>query len=486
MRDNNIIDDIIKITNAKIFCLGDLMLDKYIIGSSQRISPEGPIPILDIKKEVNMLGGVGNVARNLGTIGIKTYLVGLLGNDEIGNIIEKKIKQRNIVTKLFKDNNRPTTLKTRFIANDQQILRTDKETLTPISLSLEKKILKESRKMILNSDSIILSDYGKGLLTQNILKEIICFANKNKKPIILDPKGNNLDNYKGVTILTPNINELELVAKKKLNNKDEIVEVSRKIIKKYNFKHMLITRGKLGMLLVSSNNKVINLDTEAKQIYDVSGAGDTVTSFLAACLGSSITIDNSIKIANSAAGIVVSKSGTSVAHLSELILSLNKNVNYSSKINDRTEANNIIKFWIKKKELIGFTNGCFDYLHPGHVLLLKQAKKNCTKLIVAVNSDSSVKKIKGPNRPKQSQDIRSKVLAAIKYVDLIIIFNEKSPIKLIKQIKPSLLVKGSDYKENKIVGAKLVKLFGGKILRVKIFKDFSSSLIIEEISNSSF
>ena len=249
---------------------------------------------------------------------------------------------------------------------------------------------------------------------------------------------------------------------------------------------MLITRGKLGMLLVSSNNKVINLDTEAKQIYDVSGAGDTVTSFLAACLGSSITIDNSIKIANSAAGIVVSKSGTSVAHLSELILSLNKNVNYSSKINDRTEANNIIKFWIKKKELIGFTNGCFDYLHPGHVLLLKQAKKNCTKLIVAVNSDSSVKKIKGPNRPKQSQDIRSKVLAAIKYVDLIIIFNEKSPIKLIKQIKPSLLVKGSDYKENKIVGAKLVKLFGGKILRVKIFKDFSSSLIIEEISNSSF
>ena len=486
MRDNNIIDDIIKITNAKIFCLGDLMLDKYIIGSSQRISPEGPIPILDIKKEVNMLGGVGNVARNLGTIGIKTYLVGLLGNDEIGNIIEKKIKQRNIVTKLFKDNNRPTTLKTRFIANDQQILRTDKETLTPISLSLEKKILKESRKMILNSDSIILSDYGKGLLTQNILKEIICFANKNKKPIILDPKGNNLDNYKGVTILTPNINELELVAKKKLNNKDEIVEVSRKIIKKYNSKHMLITRGKLGMLLVSSNNKVINLDTEAKQIYDVSGAGDTVTSFLAACLGSSITIDNSIKIANSAAGIVVSKSGTSVAHLSELILSLNKNVNYSSKINDRTEANNIIKFWIKKKELIGFTNGCFDYLHPGHVLLLKQAKKNCTKLIVAVNSDSSVKKIKGPNRPKQSQDIRSKVLAAIKYVDLIIIFNEKSPIKLIKQIKPSLLVKGSDYKENKIVGAKLVKLFGGKILRVKIFKDFSSSLIIEEISNSSF
>ena len=486
MRDNNIIDDIIKITNAKIFCLGDLMLDKYIIGSSQRISPEGPIPILDIKKEVNMLGGVGNVARNLGTIGIKTYLIGLLGNDEIGNIIEKKIKQRNIVTKLFKDNNRPTTLKTRFIANDQQILRTDKETLTPISLSLEKKILKESRKMILNSDSIILSDYGKGLLTQNILKEIICFANKNKKPIILDPKGNNLDNYKGVTILTPNINELELVAKKKLNNKDEIVEVSRKIIKKYNFKHMLITRGKLGMLLVSSNNKVINLDTEAKQIYDVSGAGDTVTSFLAACLGSSITIDNSIKIANSAAGIVVSKSGTSVAHLSELILSLNNNVNYSSKINDRTEANNIIKFWIKKKELIGFTNGCFDYLHPGHVLLLKQAKKNCTKLIVAVNSDSSVKKIKGPNRPKQSQDIRSKVLAAIKYVDLIIIFNEKSPIKLIKQIKPSLLVKGSDYKENKIVGAKLVKLFGGKILRVKIFKDFSSSLIIEEISNSSF
>ena len=487
MRDNNIIDDITKITNAKVFCLGDLMLDKYVIGSSQRISPEGPIPILDIKKEVNMLGGVGNVARNLGTIGIKTYLIGLIGNDEIGNIIEKKIKQKNIITKLFKDNNRPTTLKTRFIANDQQILRTDKETMAPISLSLEKKILKESKKMILNSDSIILSDYGKGLLTKNILKEIISFANKNRKPIILDPKSDNLEKYKGVTILTPNINELELVAKRKLNNQSEIVKASKQIIKKCNFKHMLITRGKRGMLLVSSNNnKVISLETEAKEIYDVSGAGDTVTSFLAACLASSITITNSIKIANSAAGIVVSKSGTSVAHLSELILSLNKNINHSSKINDRLEANNIIKFWTKKKEKIGFTNGCFDYLHPGHVSLLKKAKENCTKLIVAVNSDSSVRKIKGPNRPQQNQDIRSKVLSAIKYVDLVIIFNEKSPIKLIRQIKPSLLVKGSDYKENKIVGAKLVKSFGGQILRVKIFKDFSSSLIIEEISNSSF
>ena len=482
----NIIENILKITNSKVFCLGDLMLDKYVIGSAHRISPEGPIPILNVKQEVKMLGGVGNVVRNLGTIGVKIYLVGLIGNDKEGIEIDKKTSQKNIVKKIIKDKSRNSTIKTRFIANNQQILRVDNENLSPAGPVLEKKIINYSKKMILSSDAVILSDYGKGLLTNNVIKTIINFAKKMHKPIILDPKNGDFKKYFGATIITPNTNELEEAVKKKLNNEFKIIRASKELIKKYKFKYILVTRGKLGMILISSNKKkVINLKTEAKETYDVSGAGDTVVSFVAACLGSSLSIHDSIKIANSAAGIVVSKPGTSVAHLSELIYALNKK-DISSKLINLKEGLKIIDFWKKKGEIVGFTNGCFDYLHPGHLSLFRQAKKKCTKLIVAINSDNSVKKIKGPDRPKQNENIRIKVLEAIEYVDLIILFSDKTPIKLIKKIKPNLLIKGSDYKEKQIIGAKEVKLYGGKILRAKILDDFSSSLVIEEISSSTF
>ena len=482
----DLIEDILKITNSKIFCLGDLMLDKYVIGTTQRISPEGPIPILDVKREVQMLGGVGNVVRNLGTIGVKTHLVSLIGEDQEGIKIDKKIDQKNIIKKLIKDKKKPSTIKTRFIANNQQILRVDNENVSEISRSTERKVINYSKKMILLSDAVILSDYGKGLLTNNVIKTIINFSKKYHKPVVLDPKNSNFEKYSGATMITPNTKELEEAVKIKLNNEADIIKASKQLIQKYKFKHILVTRGKLGMLLISANNmKILNLKTEAKEIYDVSGAGDTVVSFLAACLGSSIPIANSIQIANAAAGIVVSKSGTSVAHLSELIFSLNKQT-ISSKLVNLNEGLKIIEFWKKRKEVVGFTNGCFDYIHPGHLSLFEQAKKKCTKLIVAVNSDYSVKKIKGPNRPKQNENIRIKILEAIKYVDLLIIFSDKTPIKLIKKIKPNILIKGSDYKEKQIVGAKEVKHFGGKILRAKILDDFSSSLVIEEILNSTF
>ena len=481
----NIFEDILKITNSKIFCLGDLMLDKYIIGKTNRISPEGPIPILNVKQEIKMLGGVGNVVRNLRTIGAKIYLIGLVGDDEEGFEINKRVNQKNIIKKIIKDNKRPSTVKTRFISNNQQILRVDQENMSPVNPVLEKKIFSYSKKMIASSDAVVLSDYGKGLLTDNIIKNIINFSKKMGKIVVLDPKNGNFKKYFGATIITPNVKELEEAVNSKLNNEFEIVKASKELIRKHKFKYVLVTRGKLGMTLISSKNKVLNFKTEAKEIYDVSGAGDTVVSYIAACLGCSISIQQSIKIANFAAGIVVSKSGTSVAHLSELLFSLNKK-NISSKLVNFNEGAKIVDFWKKKKEIVGFTNGCFDYLHPGHLSLFEQAKKKCTKLIVAINSDNSVKAIKGPSRPKQNTNIRIKVLEAIKYVDLIILFSDKTPIKLIKKIKPNLLVKGSDYKEKQIIGAKEVRLNGGKIFRAKVLDDFSSSLVIEEVLNSSF
>ena len=479
--------NILNLLNRKIFCLGDIMLDNYIIGNTNRISPEGPIPVLDIVKEVKMLGGVGNVVRNLSTLATETHLVSLLGNDLMSNEVEKKLNIINVNKDLVRDSNRPTITKSRYISNNQQILRVDKEKTDFIDKKIENKIFNYSKKRILKTDVVIISDYNKGLITKNLLKRIVSFANKNKKPVIIDPKSTDFDKYKGATIVTPNIKELELVVKKKLNSDKEIINISKKLIFKFNFKHLLITMGKSGMMLISKNNKnVIKFDAEAKEVFDVSGAGDTVASFIAAGIGSSLKIEEVIKIANIAAGVVVGKTGTSVAHLSEILLAINKNNYHLSKVMNLNETIKVINFWKEKKEKIGFTNGCFDYLHPGHVSLFKQAKKKCSKLIVAINSDKSIKNNKGPLRPKQKLNIRLQVLNSIPYIDLIIVFSEKTPIEIIKKIKPNLLVKGSDYKENQIIGAKEVKKNKGKILRAKILTNFSSSNIIDEILNTSF
>ena len=480
-------ENILSLLNSKIFCLGDLMLDRYIIGTTSRISPEGPIPVLDVKKEVKMLGGVGNVVRNLSTLATETHLVSLLGNDTTSKEVEKKLDKIGVDKNIVKDSNRPTITKSRFIANNQQILRVDKEKILPLSKSTEKKIYERSKKEILKADAVIISDYNKGLITKNILKKIISFSKSHKKPVILDPKSSNFEKYKGVTIITPNIKELEKVMKKKLINDNEIIDASRKLISKYNFNHLLVTMGQLGMILISKKNKdVVKLDAEAKEVFDVSGAGDTVVSFIAAGLACSLKIEEVVKIANIAAGIVVNKTGTSVVHLSEMLLSVTKNDYYLSKVMDLSEVEKVRNFWLKKKEKIGFTNGCFDYLHPGHISLFQQAKQKCSKLIVAVNCDNSIKKNKGPLRPKQKLNTRLQVLNSIPFIDLIIVFSDRTPLNIIKKIKPHLLVKGSDYKENQIIGGKEVKKYGGKILRAKILSNFSSSIIIDEILNTSF
>ena len=480
-------ENILSLLNCKVFCLGDLMLDKYIVGTTNRISPEGPIPVLDIKKEVGMLGGVGNVVRNLSTLATETYLVSLLGDDLASKEVEKKLNNINVYNNLIKDPSRPTIIKSRFIANNQQILRVDKEKITSINKKIEKKVYEFSKKQILKTNAVVISDYNKGLITENILKKIISFAKIHKKPIIVDPKSSNFSKYRGATIITPNIKELEAVLKKKIINEKQIIDFSRKLISKFNFNYLLVTMGKSGMILISrKQKKIVKLKAESEEVFDVSGAGDTVVSYIAAGLASSLKIEEVVEIANLAAGVVVNKTGTSVAHLSEVLLSINKNNYHLSKVMDFSEAKKIINFWLNKKNKIGFTNGCFDYLHPGHISLFKQAKKKCSKLIVAINSDNSVVKNKGPLRPKQKLNTRLQILNSIPFIDLIIVFSDKTPLNIIKKIKPHLLIKGSDYRENQIVGAKEVKKYGGKILRAKTLKNFSSSIIIDEILNTSF
>ena len=285
-------ENILSLLNCKVFCLGDLMLDKYIVGTTNRISPEGPIPVLDIKKEVGMLGGVGNVVRNLSTLATETYLVSLLGDDLASKEVEKKLNNINVYNNLIKDPSRPTIIKSRFIANNQQILRVDKEKITSINKKIEKKVYEFSKKQILKTNAVVISDYNKGLITENILKKIISFAKIHKKPIIVDPKSSNFSKYRGATIITPNIKELEAVLKKKIINEKQIIDFSRKLISKFNFNHLLVTMGKSGMILISRKQKrIVKLKAESEEVFDVSGAGDTVVSYIAAGLASSLKID---------------------------------------------------------------------------------------------------------------------------------------------------------------------------------------------------
>ena len=289
---NNISENILSLLNCKVFCLGDLMLDEYVIGTTNRISPEGPIPVLDINKEVKMLGGVGNVVRNLSTLATETYLVSLLGDDSVSKEVEKKLEKINVHKNIIKDSNRPTITKSRFIANDQQILRVDKENTIPIRKKIEKKIYECSKKQILKTNAVVISDYNKGLITKNILKKIISFSKSHKKPIIIDPKSSDFEKYRGATIITPNIKELEAVINKKIINEKQIIDSSRKLISKFNFNHLLVTMGKSGMILVSRQRKnAIKLKAESKEVFDVSGAGDTVVSYIAAGLASPLKIE---------------------------------------------------------------------------------------------------------------------------------------------------------------------------------------------------
>ena len=469
--------NILNLLNRKIFCLGDIMLDNYIIGNTNRISPEGPIPVLDIVKEVKMLGGVGNVVRNLSTLATETHLVSLLGNDLMSNEVEKKLNIINVNKDLVRDSNRPTITKSRYISNNQQILRVDKEKTDFIDKKIENKIFNYSKKRILKTDVVIISDYNKGLITKNLLKRIVSFANKNKKPVIIDPKSTDFDKYKGATIVTPNIKELELVAKKKLNSDKEIINISKKLIFKFNFKHLLITMGKSGMMLISKNNKnVIKFDAEAKEVFDVSGAGDTVIASIAAALSTGFDISSAVKLANVAAGIVVGKSGTATASL----LEIEPYFSYEDSLYNLNEIQKHSSMLKKRNRRIIFTNGCFDILHAGHVHYLEQAKKLGDELVVGLNSDSSVKNLKGEDRPINNLDQRAKVLSSLECVDKIVSFSEATPIKLIKAIKPDVIVKGGDYKVKDVVGHKEVESWGGKVRIIPLIPGLSTTKIIRK------
>tara|TARA_B100000686_G_scaffold219200_1_gene226257 strand:- start:11962 stop:13425 length:1464 start_codon:yes stop_codon:yes gene_type:complete len=480
---NKIANILTGIQEVKVLIIGDVMLDRYILGNVDRISPEAPIPILKKDQQKLTIGGAGNVLQNLVSLNVKTSFISIVGDDDAAKELIKQInKLNNVEYILIKDKTRKTTVKTRYIAAGQQIFRSDSESEVKLSSDIKKKAFNYYKLFLNQSDIVIFSDYGKGIFFDHFCEKLIKHANKLKKKVIVDPKGNNFLKYNGSYFITPNTKEAFNATKILSNNNKNTQKCGKYIINKKWSENVLLTRGSDGLSIIEKN-KTNHLKANTEEIFDVTGAGDTVISLFAAVLAAKFSILEAANFANLGASIVVKKSGTSVTTIEEInnILSYK---NFNLKIVTKKDVIIQIKKWKKKKFKIGFTNGCFDLIHSGHIDLLTKASEKCDKLIVALNSDTSIKKIKGLDRPILDLNSRKRLIAALEVVDLVTIFNESTPINLIKIIKPDFLIKGEDYKINEIVGSNYVKSYSGKIIRIKLTKNQSTSNVIKKIKKS--
>jgi D-beta-D-heptose 7-phosphate kinase/D-beta-D-heptose 1-phosphate adenosyltransferase len=469
---------------CRILCAGDVMLDKFIRGSISRISPEAPVPVLHTNDEISVLGGAGNVVRNLEALESSVTFISVVGNDDEGKIIQHLINTSSKVkSHILVDEKRVTTTKTRFIAANQQILRTDREEIRPLSDHLAEKFVTLIKENLKDHDLIILSDYAKGIFSPEILRKIINEANFARIPILIDPKGNDFSRYKGATLLTPNRGELAIATQSETKTDEEVVNAALQIIKTCHLDSMIVTRGQEGMTLIKSSGQVEHLPTKALEVFDVSGAGDTVIATLAASLAAKADLSVAMHLANTAAGLVVAKIGTAVVHKDELLSSLQLQdlKSHEDKIVSLTKAQEKISKWKALGRRCVFTNGCFDLLHPGHISLLAKAKKRGDRLILGLNTDASVQRLKGPTRPLQHEMARAFVLSSLESIDMIVLFDEDTPLELIKALRPDVLVKGADYTIDNVVGATFVQSYGGEVALIDLVEGQSTTNLVKKM-----
>jgi D-beta-D-heptose 7-phosphate kinase/D-beta-D-heptose 1-phosphate adenosyltransferase len=469
---------------ARVLCLGDVMLDRFVYGEVTRVSPEAPIPVCRITDETSMLGGAGNVVRNLVALGARADTVFVVGDDDPGREVSRLVDGlAGVKSVVLNEPGRPTTVKTRYFASGQQLLRADHESDAAIASTTEEALVRAASKMLAVAGVLVLSDYGKGALTPGVVARLIARARELDVPVIVDPKGTDYSRYRGATIVTPNRRELAEATGRKLGGDDDIVSAANSLIEACEIGAVLVTRSAEGMTLVAPR-AAHHLKAEAREVFDVSGAGDTVVAWLAAACAAGIAPVDSARLANIAAGIVVSKSGTAVVHPDEVMDALRASELLSGerKAVSLAVALDRIAAWRRRGERIAFTNGCFDLIHPGHVSLLSQARATADRLVVGLNSDASTKRLKGPKRPIQSETARAAVLGSFAAVDLVVIFDEDTPTKLIEALRPDVLVKGADYRVDQVVGAEFVQSYGGRVVLAELAEGHSTTATIRRMA----
>lgn len=471
--------------HIRILVVGDLILDQTVTGSVGRISPEAPIPVVKVESRSNGLGGAGNVAHNLSRLGCRVTMAGVIGMDQDAHLLREMLEEKRIGSDLLVEVERISTKKVRVVSARQQMLRMDFEKTDPLAPCEEKavfgKIEGEIEKGI---DTVVISDYGKGVCTAGLCRSLITLCRDRRIPVVVDPKGSDWGRYSGCTLITPNLKELGEAAQRVVPNEDDEVEkAARELRERFGLENILVTRSDRGMSLVPCR-EVFHEPAQAREVFDVSGAGDTVVAVLAAFISVGASLEDAARTANRAAGFVVGKAGTYAIGKFELMqeLKLGPSSPSFSKVVPLGDAVRTVAAWKAEDKRVVFTNGCFDILHAGHVYCLERARSLGDRLVVGLNSDSSVRLLKGPNRPINAENFRAMLLAALSPVDLVVIFEEETPLALISALEPDFLVKGGDYEPNEVIGAAETASWGGKVVIVPRFEGLSTTGILGSVS----
>lgn len=464
-------------STAHVVVAGDVMLDRYLFGVTDRISPEAPVPVVHVQETDDRAGGAANVAVNLASLGVTTRLVGVVGKDDAADSLQAILKIRGIQCNFHRVDDRPTITKTRVQSRGQQLIRLDRENTAAMPGDAVVSML---RKSIKGAGAVVLSDYGKGALSS--VTTMIDVCRDAKIPVLVDPKGTDFSKYRGATLITPNQAEFEVVAGT-CSGDDELVRRARAMLNDLDLNALLVTRSEKGMLLLESDMAPVFLSTQAREVYDVTGAGDTVIAMLAGALASGASLASAAALANIAAGLVVRKIGVATVTPGEIRVSLHQRGQGGRGLVGPDELKLMVAESRDRSERVIMTNGCFDVLHAGHVSYLEEAKSLGDRLIVAVNDDESVRRLKGESRPINALEDRLLVLAGLAAVDWVVPFSDDTPAALIAAVLPDVLVKGGDYDPNEIAGAKDVLQNGGEV-RILAFRDgHSSSRIIDKLSD---
>jgi D-beta-D-heptose 7-phosphate kinase/D-beta-D-heptose 1-phosphate adenosyltransferase len=466
--------------NARVLVFGDIMLDRYWGGPTSRISPEAPVPVVKIQDTENRAGGAGNVALNIAVLGGQVDLLGITGQDDNAALLEGLLQDAGVTCDFQKHETHPTITKLRIISRQQQLIRLDfEDAFHAVDISASKASFEARLK---DTGVVILSDYGKGSLADP--QPLIQAAKAQDVPVLVDPKGTDFEKYRGATLITPNLSEFEAVVGPAQSD-EELVTKAHALVEEFDLEGVLVTRSEKGMTLVRRDAEPFHLPTRAREVYDVTGAGDTVISVLAASLAAGAGFEEATLLANTAAGIVVGKLGTATSSTEELRRELRQDSQQGAGLFDEDSLMLLVEEARERGETLVMTNGCFDIIHPGHVQYLKEAKALGDRLLVAVNSDESVSRLKGPSRPVNPIDHRMAVLSGLESVDWVVPFSEDTPERLICRVLPDILVKGGDYTVEQIAGGGCVQNNGGEVIILSFKDNCSTSAIVKRIQETS-
>ncbi|WP_257283717.1 bifunctional D-glycero-beta-D-manno-heptose-7-phosphate kinase/D-glycero-beta-D-manno-heptose 1-phosphate adenylyltransferase HldE [Endozoicomonas sp. SESOKO1] len=461
---------------AKVLVIGDIMLDRYWHGATSRISPEAPVPVVKVGQIEDRPGGAGNVALNIATLGAPAWVIGATGDDEAADTLQTRLEAAGIYCSFARIPGVPTITKLRVISQHQQLIRLDhEETFDGLSPDV---IEEKAARLIHNLGAIVLSDYSKGTLQGS--QQLIRLARSHNIPVLVDPKGSSFERYRGATVITPNLKEFETIVGP-CRSEEELVKKGQQLLKELELGALLITRSEHGMTLIRENEPEVHFPARAREVFDVTGAGDTVISVLAASLAAGCDMPQAAGLANIAAGIVVGKLGTASVSMPELRREVNRELGAERGAVSAEQLMVAIEDARAHGEKIVFTNGCFDILHAGHVGYLEQARKQGDRLVLAINGDASVTRLKGEGRPINPVDRRMAVLAGLEAVDWVVSFDEDTPENLIRAIKPDVLVKGGDYSLDEVVGAPIVHEYGGEVKVLAFLENCSTTAIVDKI-----